>query len=197
VNLFPMVAFDMIDNELADAALHDWGHWLGGCNRPFGRQSFGLYLQGELLCVAVSASTVNARCGGLNRNEIVELARLCSHPEHRDLTRVGLRLWRKIAADCWREYWPVHSYVSYSNAVRHKGDIYRFDGWTKVADVPGGHAGVNTGWTRPRKNYEAKSVWVFNIRSAATLNTLSGKGPNYVVPTEYDGDKEKQIEVTE
>jgi hypothetical protein len=96
-SLYPVVAFDLIDNEQADAALQEWGHWLGGCNRPFGRQSWGLLLAGELVAVAVSASTVNAKCGGYGRQEVVELARLCAHPEHRDLTRVALRLWRKVA----------------------------------------------------------------------------------------------------
>lgn len=107
---------------------------------------------------------VNAMCGDLPRSEVVELARLCSHPLYRDLTRVGLRLWRIIAPGCWsRDYWQVNALVSYSNNARHTGDIYRFDGWTKVQEVKGGKAGVNTGWTRPRKSYEAKSVWVFNL----------------------------------
>ena len=165
MSMFPIVTFDLIDNARADAALVEWGHWLEGCNRPFGRQSFGISVHDELLCVAVSASTVNASCGGYRRQDVVELARLCSHPENRDLTRVGLRLWRIVAPGCWtRTYWPVKALVSYSNNARHTGDIYRFDGWTKVKEVPGGKAGVNTGWTMPRKNYEAKSVWVFEVQ---------------------------------
>lgn len=166
MNLYPIVAFDLVPNEQADAALVDWGHWLGGCGRPFGRQSWGLTIHGQLLAVAVSASTVNASCGGYRRGEVVELARLCSHPQHRDLTRVALRLWRKVAPRAWgATYWPVRAAVSYANAARHRGDIYRFDGWRKVADVPGGNAGVNSGWTRPRQNYEAKSVWAFDLQA--------------------------------
>jgi hypothetical protein len=163
LSLFPVVAFDLIPNEQADAALLEWGHWLGGCNRPFGRQCWGLLLAGELVAVAVSASTVNARCGGYDRQEVVELARLCAHPEHRDLTRVALRLWRKVAPLAWgRAYWPVKAVVSYANAIRHKGDIYRFDGWQKVAEVKGGIAGQT--WERPRKKpYEPKTVWAFEL----------------------------------
>lgn len=165
MNLFPIVAFDLIPDAEANAALERWGHWLAGCKRPFGRQSFGIALHGELLAVAVSASTVNARCGGFKRTEVVELARLCSHPDHRDLTRVALRLWRKVAPAAWEaEYgWKLTACVSYANAARHRGDIYRFDGWEKVAEVRGGKAGKNSTWTRPRKDYEAKSVWAYRL----------------------------------
>jgi hypothetical protein len=164
VNLFPMAAFDLIPDDRADACLAEWGHWLGACSRPFGRHSFGLFIHGELLCVAVSASTVNATCGGYPRSEVVELARLCSHPDHRELTRIGLRLWRVVAPGCWaRDFWPVTAAVSYSNNARHKGDIYRFDGWKKVKDVPGGCTGPNAGYTR-KKSYEAKTVWAFEFK---------------------------------
>ncbi len=158
----PLIGFEGVSNEDADARLVEWGHWLGGCNRPFGRQSFGLLLNGELVSVAVSASTVNARCGGFGRQECVELARLCSHPDHRDLTRPMLRLWRKVAPTCW-PYWPVRALVSYADSTRHKGDIYRFDGWRKVADVRGGTAGGS--WQRGKK-YAAKTVWTFELPEA-------------------------------
>jgi hypothetical protein len=162
-SLYPIVAFDLIENGQADAALVEWKHWLGGCNRPFGRQSWGLLLAGELVAVAVSASTVNARCGGFERGQVVELARLCSHPDHRDLTRPALRLWRKVGPLAWaRQYWPVVALVSYSNAVRHKGAIYRFDGWRKVGDVKGGTSGTGSNWSASRA-YEAKSVWAFDL----------------------------------
>lgn len=178
MNLYPLVAFDLIDDDLADAQLVAWGHWLGGCNRPFGRQSFGLTIHGDLLAVAVSASTVNAKCGGYRRGEVVELARLCAHPDHRDLTRVALRLWRKVAPPAWgATYWPVVAVVSYSNAARHKGDIYRFDGWRKVGDTRAGKAGTNTGWTRPRKDYEAKAIWAYALPVAESAELpVRGEG---------------------
>jgi hypothetical protein len=158
--LISIARFGLCENEEADSALVRWGHWLGGCNRPFGRISYGLWWEDELVSVAVSASTVNARCGGYDRQACVELARLCSAPDHRDLTRVMLRLWRKSSATDWARFWPVQAYVSYSNALRHKGDIYRFDGWRKVADVPGGSA--TGGWTRA-KSFDPKSVWVYPL----------------------------------
>jgi hypothetical protein len=124
VNLFPIVAFDLIKDAQADECLAAWGHWLGGCNRPFGRQSWGLSIHGEVLAVAVSASTVNGMCGGYPRGQVVELARLCAHPDHRELTRVALRLWRVVAPGAWgAAYWQVVAVVSYANAVRHTGDL--------------------------------------------------------------------------
>jgi hypothetical protein len=164
-SLFPLACWDRLPDHEADAALLAWGHWLGACARPFGRQSFGLWLAGDLVSVAVSASTVTATCGGYPRGEVVELARLCSHPDRRDLTRVALRLWRVTAPAEWTAaYWPIRALVSYANALRHKGDLYRFDGWQKVADVPGGVAGG--GWQQG-KRYERKSVWVYKVAEQA------------------------------
>jgi hypothetical protein len=161
---FPVVTFGLVADDLADRLLVEWGHWLGACRRPFGRQSFGLAIEGAVLAVAVavSASTVNGTCAGYPRGEVVELARLCSHPDHRDLTRVALRLWRKVGPVEWgRSYWPVRAVVSYANAARHAGDIYRFDGWRKIADTKGSTGGGT--WTRPRKSGEPKSVWAFEL----------------------------------
>lgn len=152
----PMAGFGFIPNEVADEKLAEWGHWLGGCSRPFGVQSFGLEVRGVgLVSVAVSASTVNAKCGPYKRKECVELARCASHPDHRWATRVCLRLWREIAPGCWEDaFWPVKGLVSYSNNARHTGGIYRFDGWKRFGKVPGGKAGG--GWQRGKK-YEAKT----------------------------------------
>lgn len=174
--LFPAVAWDRIPCATADTLLQRWGHWLGACNRPFGRQAWGLWLDGAIVAVAVSASTPNARCGPYARHQVVELARLCAHPAHRDLTRVALRLWRKTAARAWAaSYWPVRAYVSYANAIRHRGDIYRFDGWRKVADVPGGVAGGS--WQRG-KVYAPKSVWVYDLTLPERTAGIPAAGPD-------------------
>lgn len=168
-NLFPLASFDLIDNDLADSLLEEWGHWLGGCNRPFGRQSFGLHMGGiGIISVAVSASTVNETCGGYHRQECVELARQASHPEHNWATRVIVRLWRELAPAAWAaEQWPVVAVVSYSNALRHAGNIYRFDGWIKVARSRGSMGGGT--WTR-HKLMEPKDVWVYPLDKAEREN---------------------------
>jgi hypothetical protein len=161
LDLFPLVSWDRIPDDQADQLLVAWGHWLGGCNRPFGRQSFGLHLaEVGLISVAVSASTVNPTCGGFWRGEVVELARQASHLEHRWATRVCIRLWRQTAPRCWGCYWPVKAVVSYSNKQRHSGNMYRFDGWKHLGEVRGGTAGGN--WSRG-KTYEAKDVWGYEV----------------------------------
>lgn len=154
-----LLRFGLIPNADADELLRAWGHWLGGCNRPFGRQSFGLSIMGRIVSVAVSASTVNKSCGGFDRGEVVELARLCSDPDFRWATRPMLRLWREVGAPLW-PHWPTTACVSYADATRHTGDIYRFDGWTKVADTRGGTTGKNAGWSKA-KRIAPKSVWAW------------------------------------
>lgn len=164
MGFFPLAGFDLITHDAADQALEAWGHYLGACDRPFGRQSFGLYLGLDLISVAVSASTVSDTSGGYQRTEVVELARLVTRPSDRWATRVTMRLWREIAPGCWAaKYWPVRAAVSYSNETRHKGDIYRFDGWTKVAVMPGSTGGGTYSKKQPS---EPKAVWVYDLRKA-------------------------------
>lgn len=158
--MFPLATFDHIDHEEADRLLASWGHYLGGCARPFGRHSFAL----SVAClgpvaVAVSSSTVNETCAGYARQSVVELSRLCAAPGQRWATRVALRLWRELAPAEWsRDYWPVSALVSYANTAKgHKGDIYRFDGWKKDREVRGGVAGGRSAG----KRYDPKSVWVY------------------------------------
>lgn len=161
MSLFPLASFERITSADADVRLVRWGHYLGCCERPFGRQDFGLFVAGDLISVAVSASTVSAMCAGRPRQTLVELARLCTEPQHRWATRVCLRLWREIAPSEWRaRYWPVAAAVSYQSAVRHSGNVYRLDGWTKVADTPGSTGGGSWSTVKPR---EPKAIWLYSF----------------------------------
>lgn len=166
--MFPLAAFDQVDHEVADAALAEWAHFLGPCERPFGRHSFGLFVEQQLVAVAVSASTVSSTLGGYERKDVVECARLCTRPGWKPMTRVALRLWREIAPTLWgRDQWPVRAVVSYANKrAGHSGDVYRFDGWRKVHDVDGGTTGPNATW-QPGKTYDAKSLWAYDLPEAA------------------------------
>jgi hypothetical protein len=164
--LISIASFGLCEHDEASDALTRWKHFLGPCDRPFGMISYGLWWESDLVGVAISASTVNGACGGYERKEVVELARLCCHPQYRDLSRVILRLWRKAAFTDWEKYWPVTAYVSYANAIRHTGNLYRFDGWTKIADVRGGTAGGNRAGT---KTYEPKSVWTYPLAKTAAV----------------------------
>lgn len=103
----------------------------------------------------------------LERGEILELARLCADPVHRNwATQPMLRLWRQVAAPRW-PHWPVVAAVSYSQNARHGGNIYRWDGWTKIADNVG-HSGGGGAWTRKRYATAAahgpKSLWLWRYQ---------------------------------
>ena len=108
-------------------------------------------------------------CAGIPRKQIVELARLCAHPDHRDMTRVALRLWRKTACAEWsREYWPVTAYVSYARKDLHTGDIYRFDGWERAKDARASVVTAGSHHSTPGPIH-AKSVWVWRLTEEAKL----------------------------
>lgn len=164
MNLFPLATFERIEHETANAALTEWDHYLGENDRPFGRQAFGLFVDRELVSCAVSASTVSATCATFSRYEVVELARLVTRPDSRWATRVALRLWRQLAPSCWSQYWKVNALVSYSSETRHKGDIYRFDGWKKVGVMRGSTGG---GTYTSKQEREDKALWVYDLGSAA------------------------------
>jgi hypothetical protein len=104
----------------------------------------------------------------LLRGEVVELGRLCAAPEDRWATRPMLRLWREVAAPRW-PHWAVSAAVAYSQNARHAGDIYRWDGWTRISDNCGSSGGG--AWSRKRYATEAvhgrKSLWLWQYGGAA------------------------------
>jgi len=165
-SLFPSFGFDMIDSAVANAAVREWGHDLGECHRPFATQSFGLHREGQLVAVAMSASTVSATCGDWQRKECVELVRCIRHPEHPLVMRVAVLLWMVLAPVAWSNaYWPVRMCVSYSNTTRgHDGKLYQLAGWKKWGKCRGGVAGGN--WTRG-KTYDDKVLWYYEPEKEA------------------------------
>lgn len=181
---FPIARWLVIDDARADVALVRWGHWLGACDRPFGRVSYGLEFEEELVAVAVSASTVNGSCPPFRRTEIIELARLCAHPDHRDLTRVALRLWRKTAPVEWSRQWAAQALVSYANSLRHSGDIYRFDGWIRIGDRRASNGGGRQKGTRA----EPKSLWAYPLTDEARARCMEyvagGNASASIIPLE-------------
>jgi hypothetical protein len=138
ISMLPVAEFATVPLEDANGLLADWGHELGPIGRPFGSQAWVLNIDGEPVSVAVSASTVSETAGGYHRSQLVELGRLC--PRERWANRVMLRLWREVAAPRW-PYWTPLAAVSYSLNSRHDGQLYRFDGWTKVRDDCGSSGG--------------------------------------------------------
>jgi hypothetical protein len=62
---------------------------------------------------------------------------------------------------------------SYANSVRHRGDLYRFDGWKKIVEVRPGRAGGT--WTRPRPLHdrERKTLWAFELSEPSATEGLA------------------------
>ncbi len=166
-------ALEEVSLATANSLLERWGHYLGACERPFGSSSHVLLVGGEPVSVAVAASTVSATAGGYSRQQLVELARLCSAPGASWATRVMLRLWREVCAPAW-PHWPAAAAVAYSQSDRHEGRIYRFDGWQLVNENAGSLGGGT--WSTGRDAGHAargrKRLWLYDLRAAG----VSSKG---------------------
>lgn len=157
----PILHLEQIDNDVADAALIRWQHRMGPCRRPAGvLVSHGLFAHGKLCALTVTADLVGPTCAGLNRQQAIELARLCA--ERSDLCRVMLRIWREFVFPAFGHDWAV----SYQDEALHSGNTYRFDGWQKLAekqasgtDTRSGRKGrVKTVWGWPRAILAAERV---------------------------------------
>lgn len=172
----PVAGLMPVDPDWANVLLARWQHRLGPINRPFGCEAWTLDIDGlGPVAVAVSVSTVSEHVSGtedgqriqLPRGELVELGRLCADPDQRWATRPMLRLWREVAARRW-PYWALTAAVSYSHN-RTTGDLYRWDGWTKIADNCGSSGGG--AWSRKRYATDAvhgrKSLWLWRYGATA------------------------------
>lgn len=139
----------------ANAALVAWQHKMGPMNRPdYGDLTArGLYHDGTLVAVTCTAGLVRSavgNCPWLTRGNAIEFARLCA--VRPGLCRVALRLWREFTFPGM----GIDYAVSYQDADIHTGNVYRFDGWARVAFNKGGSTDQRTG--RVGRN---KYVWVW------------------------------------
>jgi hypothetical protein len=183
----PVAGMTPIDLAWANVLLARWGHGLGPVKRPFRSEAWALQVDSRDVAVAVSCSTVSehiawteTRAEGvgddreivvekktLPRDQLVELARLCADPAERWASRPMLRLWREVAAPRWK-CWPVSAAVSYSQNKRHDGSLYRWDGWTCIADDCGSSGGG--AWSRKRyatdEVHGKKSLWLWRYDGA-------------------------------
>lgn len=163
MQLLPAVAGVEADMDDVNRLLVEWDHSLGACNRPFEQRGHALLIDGEPVAVTVSASIVSTTCGGDPRRGLVELARICRHPDRPWATRPMLRLWREVFAHQFAS-WPVHTAVSYATPGR-TGEIYRHDGWERVGPVKPSSGG-GTWSNAPKVNDLAdgvKTLWRFRF----------------------------------
>lgn len=161
-----MIAFRRWEAAPVNALLEAWGHYLGPQEGPRMVLWYGLFLGGAPVGAAVSASPRGATCGGIPWRHVCECARIVTAPEHRDMTRVALRCWRKLAAQDWaNEYGGLVTHLAaYSDSSRHPGSIYRTDGWTLHDERPRGRGGLRE---RNQQRVALKKLWLWPLATPA------------------------------
>lgn len=162
MNLFgPLISFDAIDMDDANAALSAWGHRMGPFRRPnYGNRvrARGLRHIDELIGLTVTDRAISEEVAGLPRDDVVELARVCA--VRRDLNRVMVRLWREFVFPAICREWGASWAISYQHATMHTGDLYRFDGWKQLGKS---RSGIDK--RSGRKGY-SKVIWGWPLNPA-------------------------------
>lgn len=150
-SLFPMISVERVSRDAVNALLTRWGHRVGPILRPpeYGMWADALLHEGQPVACAVAATLIREHVGDklhcLNRQNTVELARICA--VRPDLSRAMLRLWRELIFPSLGFQYAI----SYQDAALHTGDLYRFDGWVKIAQVRASGTDGRTGRQgRPR-----------------------------------------------
>ncbi len=148
----PAVAFDPIDVREMNTCLVAWGHKMGPLNRPAGVQhAYGLIVGGSIVGVVGTSDLAAERVSGFNRQQAIELSRVCA--ERPDICRILVRLWREFVFPHFSQPWAV----SYQDAALHSGDLYRFDGWIRLSRS---HSGADT-----RSGREGRDKWIWGWRA--------------------------------
>lgn len=151
----PIAHVEAISLTEMNCALVEWNHKMGPWRRPeFMRPSFhGLFEHGKLIAVTAADQLITASVAGgeLTRRDAFELGRVCA--VRPDLCRAMVRLWRELVfpAMC-----RAHGYswaISYQDAHLHTGDLYRFDGWVRLARSRSG--------TDARSGMKGRDKWVW------------------------------------
>jgi len=159
----PIVGIYRVTRRVADPFYDRWHDDLGACRRPFGRHDFELRVGNEPVAMATSCSTVNRSVSGtLHRKNVVDLARIARTDRHPHALRAMLRLYRLYLAPLWEhDQWSISAVVAHAMPGHRGGQLYRFDGWTKIRDCA--KSGGGGTWSRPSKANEIgdgiKSLW--------------------------------------
>lgn len=162
--LSPLVSFDALGRDELNDCLVAWGHRMGPLRRPQYTVGLahGIRLDGRLVAVAATEQMIPARTCGLLRSEAFELARVCA--SGRSWCRVVVRLWRLAVFPAVSRAWGCPWAISYQDAVEHRGDLYRFDGWVRLGFSRSGPDARAPGGPRPGRK---KVVWGWNDDPAA------------------------------
>lgn len=158
----PLISFDAITKRELNECLVAWGHKMGPWERPdYGSEVFhGLRHHSKLIGVTAAARMIPAQTGGLTRDQACELGRVCA--VRPNLCRVLVRMWREFV---FPPLCRVHGWtwvISYQDAVLHKGDLYRFDGWVKLG---ASRSGADQ---RSGKRGRSKVIWGWPLQPEQT-----------------------------
>lgn len=155
--LFPIVTVEEVERDVVNDLFVRWQHPLGMCERPFGHNSHVLIANGEIVAATHTASIVSPTVQvewdnegdpiSAVRKQTVELARIGRADGAPWAMRVMLRLWRETIARQEWPHWPVKYAISYS-IPGYNGNVYRFDGWTKVKDCKRSSPGKGSTWAK-------------------------------------------------
>lgn len=165
--LFPeaLVSFDRIDRAEMNALLIAWDHKMGPINRPEYTPpiDFALREHGRPIAVIAADTLVRETCD-FTRQDAFELSRLCSAPERRGVSSMAMRMWRAFAYPLITRAWKTPWVISYQDAVRHTGNLYRYDGWLIVGYSV---SGTDTRARPDTARASRKKIWAWNSDAAA------------------------------
>lgn len=165
----PIAHIEAIDRTELNRLLVLWGHRMG----PYMRPNFtieahhALFEHGRPVAVVAAGETVRERVGktSIQRNEAVELVRVCAEREH--LCRPVLRLWREIIFPALSVSHARPFAVSYQDEALHSGNLYRFDGWVELGK--GGRGGPDSRTGRPGRRLR---IWGWAADAAGREDLL-------------------------
>ncbi|CAO3447952.1 hypothetical protein [Azospirillum argentinense] len=166
----PLASFDAIDLDSLNSCLTAWEHKMGPWLRPdYGDQwLYGLRHEGRLVAVTAACALMTPKCAaGLSRAEAFELGRVCAVAP--DWCRVAVRLWRMTIYPSICHARDHQWAISYQDALLHSGDLYRHDGWARIAFARGSSS------TDQRTGRKGRDKWIWGwhanpaVRRAAEL----------------------------
>jgi antitoxin VapB len=159
----PLGSFDLVDRDEANDCLVRWGHQHGANNRPrfCVPIDFGLRRKGNLVAVAMADTLIRPTCD-FTRNDAFELSRLCAAEPR--ISRLMLRMWTELGYPEIVRTWGTPWAISYQDATKHTGNLYRFDGWVRLRFTQGGSD------PRARESTEsARKRWIWGWHSDEQL----------------------------
>lgn len=161
----PLISFDRIDREEMNGLLVAWDHQMGPIMRPEFTSPIDFVLResGRPIAVIAADTLIRETCS-LTRQQAFEMSRMCSAPGRRGVSSMAMRMWRAFAYPLIAEAWGTPWVISYQDAARHTGNLYRYDGWLIAGySVSGSDDRALPGTAKVRR----KKIWAWNSDVAA------------------------------